>query len=118
MARRASTWIAILAIAMISVAPAVSQSLARAGLGSPEPDCVSHALPTGHDDQHEAPSQLQLPSPCHYCSMHFTALALPLLPALPVAGAVPSHEVPSRILAAAPTQGAWTTAQPRAPPAA
>jgi hypothetical protein len=116
-AKRVSSWIAILAVAMISFAPAVSQALSQAGLGSFEEDCASHALTSAHHEDDTAP-QLRIVDHCNYCSMHFTALALPMPPTLAHAAPEPGSDPPPLLLAGPSTMFAWAAAQPRAPPRA
>lgn len=129
--RRVFSWIAIAAVASISLMPAVSQALAHLGSGPPAHDCETHSLTVKHDESmphddadphvHEVEESVAEVEPfdlCDYCSMHFTAAALPPLPVVVVAGAKPAAELYCVGSAQPPTPCVWADAQPRAPPAA
>ncbi len=115
---RLSSWIAALAILLVSLAPALGQAWAAKGSSWMEVCTAQGAkwvqageqgstpeLPPGHLFDH-----------CPYCSLHAPALGLP-----PPAGLVHQllrlgTEVPTAFLAAPRSLHAWVSAQPRAPP--
>ena len=132
-AQRVSAWIAIVAIAMISIAPPVSQALSASGAAAGLADCAEHALP-GHlhaadrvalagdadadaDADEPASSHASIKTDrCGYCSMHFSALELGAPPALPPGSSVPRFDVPHLLLGQGHAAFAWSAPQPRAPP--
>ncbi|MFG6448914.1 DUF2946 domain-containing protein [Roseateles sp. BYS180W] len=113
-----TSWVAILAVLLMSWAPLVSQLLGspstwaeicsasgpkwvQADAASPQPPAKSPAA--------------KLLEHCPYCSQHAGALGLP--PAPLVVLTVPGpREVARAFLSAPATPFAWRTAQPRGPP--
>lgn len=129
--KRVLSWIAIVAVVSISLMPAASQALAHLGSAPPAHDCEAHSLTVKHDElmphddavthAHEVEvsvAEVQAFDLCDYCSMHFTAAALPPLPA--VVEASVKHAAELRCVAGAQPHAecVWANAQPRAPPAA
>lgn len=110
---------ALLAILMASLAPALSHALATgAGSGWVEVCTIQGAerMYAADDDTKPAPASAHVFDHCPYCSLH-----LPGLGPLPDTrrGYLPvglAHEVWRIFLAAPRTLHAWLGAQPRAPP--
>jgi len=116
--QRFSTWLAIVAMLWMALAPLASQALGarqseawieicgangakwiKADAGGP-----AQPQPGAHPLDH-----------CPYCSVHVGALGMPPAPlvALPV---IAHREVAPAFLSAPSTLHAWRTAQPRGPP--
>lgn len=119
--RRLAAWIALCAMLMATLAPAVSQAL---GSGPSWIEvCTAQGsrwVASADDDASSTPkpSGEHLLEHCPYCSLHTPALGLPpspmrMLPADPLGRAVPQA-----FLSAPRTLHAWVRAQPRAPPLA
>lgn len=118
--RSLTSWLAILALLMAALAPAVSQAVGTQRGPSWLEVCTSFGatLLRAQQPGDDAPAtpDAQVFEHCAYCSVHAHTLALP-----PVAGVeallLPlSHRTPTAFLAAPGTLHAWVSAQPRAPP--
>ena len=118
--RRFASWIAVLAILMSALAPAVSHALGTAGTASWIEVCTSQGSKWVQSNDEpggdSAPGAEHALEHCPYCSIHPNAVGIPPAPlqALPAAGL--AHAVPQAFLAAPRTLHAWVSAQPRAPP--
>ena len=117
--RRLTSWIAVLAILLASLAPALSHALATATGTSWVEICTTQGskwIQAGEDGSERSPASAHVLDHCPYCSLHAPTLGLPpatLLGQLPLQL---SHEVPRAFLFAPRTLHAWLSAQPRAPP--
>lgn len=132
---RRAAWIALLAMLMAALAPAVSQLLQRGGGVSWVEICragggtawvavadlsvtdLSVAAPSQGSDPMSSKGQPHLLDHCPYCSLQ--AHALPPVPTLGTLAAapLPPFRVPAAFLHAPHTAHAWQPAQSRAPPA-
>ena len=130
MQRAVAAWLAIFAVVIASVAPAISHALAQpasphhaqlhsaADDGAAEDVCsldadTADAHAGGHDPG--APPALHLEH-CPFCHLHADTLQVPFV-SIPV---LPSADEPRRPLLfflAPSLLHAWRSAQPRAPPA-
>ena len=117
-ARRISSWIAILAILLGALAPAISHALASPGKGWVEVCTAQGTIWVAGDEAGDNKSSKTTDEAkhCAYCSFH--AHALGILPSAATALPVPalSEAVPRAFLSAPRTLHAWANAQPRAPP--
>jgi hypothetical protein len=131
MQRAVAAWLAMFAVVIASVAPAISHAFAQPGSpnhaqhqsdaddGAVEEVCSTDADTAevhagGHDP--DAPPALHLEH-CPFCHLHADALQVPFV-SVPV---LPSASRPARPLLfflAPSLLHAWRSAQPRAPPAA
>lgn len=120
-----AAWIALLAMLMAALAPAISQLLQRGSSTAWVEICragggtawVAVADLSAQDTQPTpAKGQPHLLDHCPYCSLH--AHALPPVPAQPrlAAAALPGFLEPAAFLHAPHTAHAWRPAQSRAPP--
>jgi hypothetical protein len=121
--RRVVSWIALLAILMASLAPALSHAMGSAPAATWTEICTSSGsvlVAVAHEDAGTPASRLpgdaHALEHCPYCSLHVDAFAMP--PALPTV-----HEplllgdiVPAALPHAEAGTSAWPGAQPRAPP--
>lgn len=114
------SWIALLAILMASLAPALSHAMGSTAPTTWMEVCTSTGsmLVAAGDDEGtpRLPGVSHALEHCPYCSLHTDAFAMP--PALPTV-----HEpvllgdiVPAAFLHADATASVWLSAQPRAPP--
>jgi hypothetical protein len=117
---RPATWLAVLAVLALVLAPTVSRALAFANGGSTWTEVCT---PLGMKFQavaetgEEAPAaQVGQLEQCGYCVLSAGAAPLPVVasPDLPVAEA--AKALPALFLQAPRTLFAWLSAQPRAPP--
>lgn len=117
--RRLTSWIAVLAILLASLAPALSHALATSTGTSWVEICTTQGskwIQAGEDGSERSPASAHVLDHCPCCSLHAPTLGLPpatLLGQLPLQL---SHEVPRAFLFAPRTLHAWLSAQPRAPP--
>jgi hypothetical protein len=118
--RRFASWIAVLAILMAALAPAVSPALGTTGAASWVEVCTAQGSKwvqadagTGGDS---APGAEHALEHCPYCSIHPNAVGIPPAPLQALPAAELAHAVPLAFLAAPRTLHAWVSAQPRAPP--
>ncbi len=117
-----AAWIALLAMLMAALAPAVSQLLQRSTSAAWVEICRAGggtawvAVADLQGEQTPTKGQPHLLDHCPYCSLQ--AHALPLLPALPAvtAAPLPGFREPAAFLHAPHTAHAWRPAQSRAPP--
>lgn len=116
--RLVASWIAVLAVLMAAIAPAVSHAVGSPGAASWVEVCTAQGSKwvqndAGGDSIPDAEHALEH---CPYCSIHPNAVGIPPAPLqdLPAAGL--AHAVPQAFLAAPRTLHAWVSAQPRAPP--
>jgi hypothetical protein len=120
---RRLSWIAILAVSGLALAPTLSHALAfvQGGKSALAEVCTPRGTQLMTAD--DAAADSRAPSTgahrlehCPYCASGASALGLPPTPvaalSLPLAGA----DVPSAWLRVPPTLFAWAAAQPRAPP--
>lgn len=120
--RQFASWIAILAVLMSALAPAVSHGLGTRGVAAWVQVCTAQGTTSGRSDaapgDDSAPGVEHAFEHCPYCSVHPDAAGIPPahLHALPPAGL--AQAVPHAFLAAPRTLHAWVSAQPRAPPPA
>jgi Protein of unknown function (DUF2946) len=114
-----TSWIAILAVLLASLAPTLAHAFrSDAGVSWIEVCTTQGAkwIQAGDDTPERAPATAHVIDHCPYCSLHTPTLALPPT-ATPAPALLPlSHEVPPAFLAAPRTLHAWVSAQPRAPP--
>lgn len=114
-------WLALLAVLMATLAPAVSQALGAHGPTSWVEVCTANGarlvpLDGAAPQAPAAPADAHLLGHCPYCALHTDTLAPP--PALPVLSAPPAlaHLLPAAFLHAPRTAAVWHSAQARAPP--
>jgi hypothetical protein len=116
---RLTSWIAVLAILLSSLAPSLSHALAS-GAGSNWVEiCTTQGskwIAAGEDGTERAPASAHVLDHCPYCSLHAPTLGLPPVASLVHLPLRLAHEVPRAFLPAPRTQHAWVSAQPRAPP--
>lgn len=114
---RLTSWIAVLAVLLASLAPSLSHALApAAGSTWTEVCTVEGSKWVQAGDDGSAPSAAHVLDHCPYCSLHTPTPGLP--PAAPVVQLplAAAQAVPRAFLAAPRTLHAWVRAQPRAPP--
>lgn len=117
-----AAWIALLAMLMAAVAPALSQLLQRGTTTSWVEVCRAGggtawvAVAELQTEQTPSKGQPHLLDHCPYCSLQ--AHALPSVPATPVVASapLPAFREPAAFLHAPHTAHAWRPAQSRAPP--
>jgi hypothetical protein len=117
--RRFTTWIAVLAILLASLAPSLSHALASATGTNWIEVCTTQGskwIAAGEDGSERAPASAHVLEHCPYCSLHAPGLALPPANDATLLPSRLAHEVPLAFLAAPRTLHAWVSAQPRAPP--
>ena len=119
-----TSWIAVLAILMATLAPSVSRAFA-AKAGSPWVEVCSSTgatwiLTQGNDEEQKqapAPSGTHPLKHCPSCSPHANAIAVPAVPPgvlVPVSAS--TRDLPIAFAAAPRMRHAWVSAPPRAPP--
>lgn len=116
---RLTSWIALLAIVLASIAPSLSHALSSASGSSWVEVCTAQGsrwIDAGEDGSKPAPASAHVLEHCPYCSLHVPTPGLP-----PATHFAPlplglSDELPLAFLAAPRTLPAWVSAQPRAPP--
>jgi len=116
--RLLTSWIAILAMLMVALAPAISQALGAAGQRAGIEVCSSSGPRWVESDPGPAePAPHLVFEHCPYCSLHVDSM-LPLPAAAPSALALRLRDaLPLAFLAAPHRLYAWVSAQPRGPPA-
>jgi hypothetical protein len=118
--RRITGWIAVLAILLAALAPALSHALASASGSQWVEICTAQGskwVQAGEDGaERGTPPSAHVLEHCPYCSLHAPTLGLPLVQHLAALPLRLSHQVPLAFLAAPRTLHAWVSAQPRAPP--
>jgi len=120
-ARSLISWVAIMAILMAALAPAISHAMRAETQNAWLEVCSASGfrlvrVDASVDRKIPDTSAAHLLDHCPYCSLHTSAFAPPPAPlngwlALPMA-----FEVPRLFLTAPRTLYAWRTSQPRAPP--
>ena len=117
--RRLTSWIAALAMLVVSLAPALSHALASATGQSWIEICTTQGskwIQAGEDGSERAPASADVLDHCPCCSLHAPTLGLPPAQHLAHLPLRLTHEVPLAFLSAPRTLHAWVSAQPRAPP--
>ncbi len=122
-ARRAVTsWIAILAVLMTALAPAISHAIGARGPVTWTEICTSVGakrvlLDVDPGSGKSVPGASHLLEHCPYCALH--ADGFPVPPTLPSVAppALLGELLPPAFLHADETLSVWSSAQPRAPPA-
>jgi hypothetical protein len=118
--RELASWIAVLAILMAALAPAISHALGTQGVASWTEVCTAQGSKWVQGDSDAAdgsvPAAEHALEHCPYCSIHSSTIGIPAAPLLDLAAADLAHATPSAFLAAPHTLHAWLSAQPRAPP--
>lgn len=132
----ALAWLAIVGMAMASVAPGVTRLRGEDPLAAMSELCstksgLASAIALGAStrlslllpgdahlraDGSEAPASIAGSDDCPYCTLHPPAVPASAVRMLPAAGS--ARLVPQPYLSDAVTRHAWRTAQPRGPPAA
>jgi len=125
---RACTWVALLAIFGLALAPTVSHALASSGQGGFNPwaeVCSSNgatvsvaAAHAGGKPAPAAPAGLQHLEHCPLCGVGGHAPLLPLAPPPGFVAAAGAHFLPALFAHAPRPLFAWAAAQPRGPPSA
>jgi len=122
-ARRLSCALAIFAVLLGSLAPAISHALNAIGDGAGAGMEVCTALGAKWVNADDAKSGRPAPAPAHllehclYCSLQAQLIGLPPPPVAVLHAPLLSFEVPQRFLSAPHTAHAWIAALSRAPPA-
>lgn len=114
------SWIAILAVLMASLAPAISHALGSVSPVGWAEICTSKGVkPVSIDGeaakQPGVPGTGHLLEHCPYCALHGDSFAPPSLPVLPPPLPLPD-DFPAAFLHADKTLSVWASAQARAPP--
>lgn len=119
--RALTTWFAVLAVLVTTLAPAVSQAVGGAGGATWAEVCTStgvqHVLVEGEAGSGQpVPGAAHLLDHCPYCALHVDVFPVP--PALPAAAppVLQPLQPPRSLLSAAPACSVRSSAQPRAPP--
>jgi hypothetical protein len=119
--RRFTAWLAMLALGLGALAPALAQAVVST---SDRSDWVqicnasgmmwiqADAAVSGTDSVPQA----DMGSPCAWCLMHSPVAGLPPAPVMGFTSSLP-QPLPGGCMAAAPPVGVWTAAPARAPPA-
>jgi hypothetical protein len=118
--RRLTSWIAVLTILLVTLAPSVSQALGFTKGASWIEVCSTQGSKWVQNDSGDSDSPTaakQLLEHCPYCSIHAPMLGMPPSPAAVLLQREPRNGLPAAFLAAPRTLLAWVSAQPRAPPA-
>lgn len=117
--RQLTSWIAILAVLVASLAPSVSHALGLNKGASWMEVCSAQGSKwqqTDSDESRGAPAAGHVLEHCPYCSIHAPALGMPPAPEVAPLSLDLTDEFPLAFLAAPRTLHAWLSAQPRAPP--
>lgn len=116
-----TSWIAVLAVLMVALAPAISHALGSKNAATWIEVCSSSGAKLiqvggGQGDQAPAPAQSHPFEHCPYCSLQTDAVALPATPlALPLPVLL-GGKVPVASFASLRVSHTWEPAQSRAPP--
>jgi hypothetical protein len=120
--RRFASWIAVLAVLMASLAPAISHALATDGSKAWIEVCTAQGSKwlqgDGAPGEDPAPGAGHALEHCPYCKLHPNVLGVPPTPPTALLASGPASAAPRALLAAPHTRQAWASAQPRAPPPA
>jgi len=119
--KRLSTWVAILALLMMALAPLMSQAFGAGSASGWAEICSVYGskwvkIDAGTTDPQPTPASGHPLDHCPYCSLHASALGMPPAPIAVQAMGSTYREVPPAFLTAPRTLHAWRTAQPRGPP--
>lgn len=118
--RRIISWIAVVAILLAALAPALSHALASATGAQWVEICTAQGskwIQVGEDGSESGtPASAHVLDHCPHCTLHAPNLGLPPVQHLAQLPLPLSHEVPLAFLSAPRTLHAWVSAQPRAPP--
>lgn len=116
--RRFSVWLAIAAMLLGALAPAVSQAV-RAADPLAWAEVCSASSKTGPAGQQPSPanSAAHLFEHCPYCSLHQPVLGLPPAPTALLLPLAIAEALPSLYLSGPRGQHNWDAARPRGPPA-
>jgi hypothetical protein len=114
--RIVSGWIALLAILLVTLAPAATSAWS-ASSGLPwDRICSASNLEGAKSGRPDSPAMPQAFDHCPYCALH-AELAPPPDPHEAGAGVAPAfHALPAAFLRAPRGNAVWASAQPRAPP--
>lgn len=115
------SWLAILAVVMAALAPAVSHALGKSSPVTWAEICTSAgsklvAVEGEAAGKGSVPGAAHLLEHCPYCSLHGAAMGMPPASDLAIAVVTLPAEMPAALLHAARTPDVWVSAQPRAPP--
>lgn len=119
--RKLASWIAIVAVLMASLFPALSHALGQQGRGASWIEvCTAQGsrwVPADALEQSDTGPLVAHPlAHCPCCVSHAPDLGLPPPSCVPVVAAEPGTSHPPAFFEAARTLHAWLNAQPRAPP--
>jgi hypothetical protein len=118
--RTLTPWIAVLAILMAALAPAISHALMSGTKASWVEVCTSAGARwvnvAGDADEQPTPAGAHALDHCPYCSLHVDAVDVPVGPAPTVGAALPSHAPAVARQASPRPRHAWASARSRAPP--
>ncbi len=120
MQRRFTAWLAMLALAMGALAPAMAQAVVSA---SDRSDWVQICSASGmvwiqadvSASGTDSVPLADMAAPCAWCLMHSAVAGLPPAPVMAFTSL--TQPLPGGCMAAAPPVGVWTAAPARAPPA-
>ena len=115
------SWLAILAIVMAALAPAVSHALGKSSPVTWMEICTSTgsklvAVDGEAAGQGSVPGAAHLLEHCPFCSLHGGSMGMPPAANAVIAVVPIPAEVPAAFLHATRTLDVWVSAQPRAPP--
>lgn len=117
---RPATWLALIAVLALALAPTVSRALASA---HGEADWTEICTPLGLKLQAPADAGDEAPAAhlgqlehCGFCGLSTGAAPLPVLASLGLPAATAAEALPALFLQAPRTLFAWLSALPRAPP--
>ncbi|TXC62160.1 DUF2946 domain-containing protein [Piscinibacter aquaticus] len=121
-ARRVVTsWIAILAVLMTALAPAISHAMGARGPVTWTEICTSVGAKRVPVDAEQSgsksvPGASNLLEHCPYCALHTDGFPVPRALASVASPALVGELLPPAFLHADETLSVWSSAQPRAPP--
>lgn len=117
--RLAVSWIALVAVLMASLAPALSHATGRSDFANWTQVCTAAGtapVAAGDGTVPHDPAALHGLEHCPYCGLHVDAFPVPSAPPTVHAPMPLGDIVPAAFLHADETLGVWRSAQPRAPP--
>lgn len=119
--RTLASWVAILAVLMAALAPAVSHALGTRSASSWVEICTAQGATWVQpaalaDDDSSAPAAAHTLDHCPYCSIHADTIGVPPASSGHLPDTALAHAPPAAFLAAPRTLHAWRSAQPRGPP--
>jgi hypothetical protein len=114
-------WLAILAVVMAALAPAVSHALGKSSPVTWAEICTSTggklvAIEGDVAGKSSVPGAAHLLEHCPFCSLHGAAMGMPPASDLVIAVVAMPADMPAAFLHATRTLDVWVSAQPRAPP--